>query len=330
MKWAFLIGLVVGGVLASECWAQTGGCARGGMQSPGLGSSMMSPLGTGSLNPALQQAQLAYQYQAQLAYLQQQTQLQQAYLQQEKELAAKKQETRDRKIAERRERKESEKRAAGGQGEPGPAKERGHKSGLAEIARCRGWGRLPRPDSDAGLSTSFARLSGKRAGRMPLEFAAGSCREAVRCDLFLCRGGLMRHAAAAVFGRWLACPWRVILMPRFVSFAQRYPGRMAPMRFLFTFFALAAVLNAIGLARAEDLKRETFDSAGFVSIFDGKSLAGWHVERQDRTQRREQAQIGRSLGRRGRRHYRQPGHSRQRRHHPHRQALRQLRGRRSK
>jgi hypothetical protein len=109
MKWAFLIGLVVGGLLASDCWAQTGGCARGGMQSPGLGSSMMSPLGTGSLNPAPQQAQLAYQYQAQLAYLQQQTQLQQAYLQQEKELAAKKQETRDRKIAERRERKESEK-----------------------------------------------------------------------------------------------------------------------------------------------------------------------------------------------------------------------------
>ena len=110
MKWTFLIALVVGGLLASESRAQSGGCARsGGMQSPGMGSSMMSPLGTGSLNPALQQAQLAYQYQAQLAYLQQQTQLQQAYLQQEKELTAKKQEIRDRKVAERRERKESEK-----------------------------------------------------------------------------------------------------------------------------------------------------------------------------------------------------------------------------
>ncbi len=30
-------------------------------------------------------------------------------------------------------------------------------------------------------------------------------------------------------------------------------------------------------ARAADFQRETFDDSGFVSIFDGKTLGGWHV-----------------------------------------------------
>lgn len=33
-------------------------------------------------------------------------------------------------------------------------------------------------------------------------------------------------------------------------------------------------------ASAEDFKRENFDDAGFESIFDGKSLKGWHVSAQ--------------------------------------------------
>ena len=44
-------------------------------------------------------------------------------------------------------------------------------------------------------------------------------------------------------------------------------------------------------------------------------------QQQDRPRHR------RTLGRRGRRHRRQPGHARQRRHHHHRQAVRRLRGR---
>jgi len=45
------------------------------------------------------------------------------------------------------------------------------------------------------------------------------------------------------------------------------------------------VLFAVGCSfaaslSAEDLKREKFDEAGFVAIFDGRSLAGWHVSAQ--------------------------------------------------
>ena len=42
------------------------------------------------------------------------------------------------------------------------------------------------------------------------------------------------------------------------------------------------VLIAVGLTlapqvRAEDFKREKFDEAGFMPIFDGKTLSGWHI-----------------------------------------------------
>ncbi len=44
---------------------------------------------------------------------------------------------------------------------------------------------------------------------------------------------------------------------------------------------VAGVVVVCGLliptARAADFKRESFDDSGFVSIFDGKSLDGWHV-----------------------------------------------------
>lgn len=43
---------------------------------------------------------------------------------------------------------------------------------------------------------------------------------------------------------------------------------------------LTVVLAAVGLIRAEDRKEpkpEKFDDKGFVSILDGKTLAGWHV-----------------------------------------------------
>ncbi|HEY4311322.1 MAG TPA: hypothetical protein VGN12_17875 [Pirellulales bacterium] len=108
MKTALLLSIILASLLVSQAYAQ--GCSRGGgMQSPGMGS-MMSPLNTSPATAALQQAQMAYQYQAQLAYQQQQAQLQQAYLQQQENmLTAKKQENRERRLAERRERKESEK-----------------------------------------------------------------------------------------------------------------------------------------------------------------------------------------------------------------------------
>ncbi len=53
------------------------------------------------------------------------------------------------------------------------------------------------------------------------------------------------------------------------------------MRFVFTTLALvAAACSTFDRAAAEDFKREKFDEAGFVAIFDGHSLAGWHVSAQ--------------------------------------------------
>jgi hypothetical protein len=43
---------------------------------------------------------------------------------------------------------------------------------------------------------------------------------------------------------------------------------------------LASAVAAVGLTRGADQeqpKRETFDDKGFVSLFDGKTLKGWHV-----------------------------------------------------
>jgi hypothetical protein len=46
--------------------------------------------------------------------------------------------------------------------------------------------------------------------------------------------------------------------------------------------SLVIVLTAIVTVRADDLdaKREKLDDSGFVSIFDGKTLKGWHVSAQ--------------------------------------------------
>jgi len=53
------------------------------------------------------------------------------------------------------------------------------------------------------------------------------------------------------------------------------------MRNLFTLLvSMVACLSLGGRAAAEDFKREKFDEAGFISIFDGKTLAGWHTSGQ--------------------------------------------------
>ncbi len=53
------------------------------------------------------------------------------------------------------------------------------------------------------------------------------------------------------------------------------------MRNLLTMLVLlAACLSLCGRTTADDFKREKFDEAGFVSIFDGKTLSGWHTSGQ--------------------------------------------------
>jgi hypothetical protein len=45
-------------------------------------------------------------------------------------------------------------------------------------------------------------------------------------------------------------------------------------------FTVALIVASVALARhaaAEDFKRDLFDDKGFVKIFDGKTLTGWHV-----------------------------------------------------
>src|SRR5664279_2681311 len=49
------------------------------------------------------------------------------------------------------------------------------------------------------------------------------------------------------------------------------------------FVTIALVVASMTLASqvaAEDFKREVFDDKGFVKIFDGKTLTGWHVSAQ--------------------------------------------------
>lgn len=46
---------------------------------------------------------------------------------------------------------------------------------------------------------------------------------------------------------------------------------------LMTFVLLAIAVLSGGRLVAEDFSREQFDAQGFVPIFDGKSLAGWHI-----------------------------------------------------
>src|SRR5687768_16939264 len=45
---------------------------------------------------------------------------------------------------------------------------------------------------------------------------------------------------------------------------------------------LLILLAAVAIVRADDFeaKREKLDDSGFVSIFDGKTMKGWHVSSQ--------------------------------------------------
>ena len=53
------------------------------------------------------------------------------------------------------------------------------------------------------------------------------------------------------------------------------------MRFMPVIVSLLAALASISAPlAAEDFKRETFNDAGYVSIFDGKTLDGWHTSAQ--------------------------------------------------
>jgi hypothetical protein len=56
-------------------------------------------------------------------------------------------------------------------------------------------------------------------------------------------------------------------------------------------FAPFALL-IVGHAGAADFKREKFDDAGFVSIFDGKTLSGWHTSAQSGHSRASKNQSG--------------------------------------
>jgi hypothetical protein len=51
-------------------------------------------------------------------------------------------------------------------------------------------------------------------------------------------------------------------------------------------------LIAAGRLSAQDIKREKFDEAGFESIFDGKTLKGWHVSAQTGHSRASKNQSG--------------------------------------
>jgi hypothetical protein len=43
---------------------------------------------------------------------------------------------------------------------------------------------------------------------------------------------------------------------------------------------LFSAVSIVGRASADEIKREKFDEAGFVTIFDGRTLAGWHISAQ--------------------------------------------------
>ena len=52
------------------------------------------------------------------------------------------------------------------------------------------------------------------------------------------------------------------------------------MRLSLSLLAFFPTLLVTCVARADDFQRETFDSAGFRSIFDNRSLDGWHISAQ--------------------------------------------------
>ena len=49
---------------------------------------------------------------------------------------------------------------------------------------------------------------------------------------------------------------------------------------VFTLVFAVAGFSVATRAAADEFKRETFDETGFVSIFDGRTLSGWHVSAQ--------------------------------------------------
>jgi hypothetical protein len=49
---------------------------------------------------------------------------------------------------------------------------------------------------------------------------------------------------------------------------------------VFTLVFAVAGFSVAKRAAADEFKRETFDETGFVSIFDGRTLSGWHVSAQ--------------------------------------------------
>jgi Domain of Unknown Function (DUF1080) len=49
------------------------------------------------------------------------------------------------------------------------------------------------------------------------------------------------------------------------------------MKFVSTFLIALGAIAVCGRAPADEFPREKLDESGFVSIFDGKTLAGWHV-----------------------------------------------------
>jgi hypothetical protein len=49
------------------------------------------------------------------------------------------------------------------------------------------------------------------------------------------------------------------------------------MRSIYSFVLFACATSLVDRAAAEDFRRDTFDDKGFVTIFDGKNLDGWHV-----------------------------------------------------
>lgn len=54
--------------------------------------------------------------------------------------------------------------------------------------------------------------------------------------------------------------------------------RMPPVQCTFKLFLVLLSGLLIGdLVRADDFERDQFADAGFESIFDGKTLKGWHI-----------------------------------------------------
>ena len=64
------------------------------------------------------------------------------------------------------------------------------------------------------------------------------------------------------------------------------------MRSVFTLSLLAFGLSAISPALADDFKREPLDPTGFVSIFDGRTLSGWHVSAETGHSRKSKNKSG--------------------------------------